>query len=70
MGRGGAIRGKNVETPHPAERKHAPRVFCFHRTKSFHANDRLGPDSRAVVRRAILKGILPPSSNGIRLSVR
>ncbi len=38
---------ENMETPHPVEKKHAPRVFCFHRTKSFHDPSR---DDREGVR--------------------
>jgi hypothetical protein len=52
----------NVETLHRAETLHAYSVFCFHRTKSFHANGRPGPDGRAAARRPVLNGTTPPSS--------
>jgi len=61
-GRCGAPGGNNVETPHPVETKHANSVFCFRRTKGFHANGRPVPDGQAAARRTVLKGTTPPLS--------
>ena len=55
-------RGNNVETPHPAEKKHAYIVFYFHRMQSFHDKGRPGPDRRADARRTALKDTTPPLS--------
>jgi len=63
-----AARGKNVETSHPVETKHAYSMFSFHWARSFHANGR--PDPMA----GLLSGARPPmapclpSVNGIQLS--
>jgi hypothetical protein len=40
-------------------------MFYFHRAKSFHANDRPGPDGPAAIQRMVLNGITRPLVMGI-----